>query len=96
MSIILRIVSMTRFAGIRITALPNSPFSPSLPPNSIVYVGAIDDPILDAPPKNPIVAISCCPQEFGQPLILIVESFKLSSVSNPNSKKLRCISFANL
>jgi hypothetical protein len=61
-----------------------------------VYVGAIADPILDAPPKNPIVAISCCPQELGQPLILIVESLKLSSVSNSNSKSLRCTSFANL
>jgi hypothetical protein len=53
-------------------------------------------PILDAPPKNPIVAISCCPQEFGQPLIFMVESLRLSSVSSPNSKNLYSTSFASL
>src|SRR5574341_227011 len=48
------------------------------------------------PPKNPIVAISCCPQEFGHPLSLILASYKSASVSNFNSRNFLWISFASL
>ena len=35
--------------------MPSSPPSPALPPNSIVYVGDMAVPILEAPPKKRVV-----------------------------------------